>query len=295
MNISANKRLSYISLVIPALLIYTSVIIFPIISSIAVGFTEWAGVGAPKLVGLAHYVRMWSDQVFRHGLRNNLLIVVVSIFGQIPFGFVLAYIIYRRMVKAGRFFETMIFLPITISPVVVAILWNQIFSPSGLFTQLMRILTEDQRFVLGIFEDRQLAIVPILFVILWFYTGIYMVIFIANLQKISPSVIEAAVIDGAREYQILGRVIVPSMVNIIFTTAVFAIAGSLKSFDLIFAMTGGGPANYTEVIAIHMYINTFKYYNYGYGSAVSVMIIILSLGLISLLRWIFGYFEKKYE
>jgi raffinose/stachyose/melibiose transport system permease protein len=126
------------------------------------------------------------------------------------------------------------------------------------------------------------------------YTGIYMVIYIANLQRISPSVIEAAIIDGATEGQILGRVILPSMVNIIFTTAVFAISGSLKSFDLIYAMTGGGPAHYTEVIAIYMYVNTFKYYNYGFGAAVSVVIIILSLGLISLIQTVFRRFERRY-
>jgi multiple sugar transport system permease protein/raffinose/stachyose/melibiose transport system permease protein len=122
-----------------------------------------------------------------------------------------------------------------------------------------------------------------------------MVIYIASLQRISPSIIEAAIIDGATEGQILFRVILPAMLNIILTTAIFAIAGSLKSFDLIFAMTGGGPAHYTEVIAIYMYINTFKYYNYGFGSAVSMAIVGLSLGMISVLRWIFGIFEKKYE
>ncbi len=161
----------------------------------------------------------------------------------------------------------MIFLPITISAIVVAKLWNQIFAPAGLFTHLMRLIRDDPRYVFSIFEDRTYAIVPILFVILWMYTGIYMVIFLANLQRIDPGVIEAAIIDGAREDQILLRVVLPQMTNIVFTTAVFAIAGSLKSFDLIFAMTGGGPAHYTEVIAIYMYLNTFKYYNYGFGSA----------------------------
>ena len=85
------------------------------------------------------------------------------------------------------------------------------------------------------------------------------------------------------------------MTNIIFTTSVFAIAGSLKSFDLIFAMTGGGPANYTTVIAIFMYLNTFKYYNYGFGSAISMTIVVLSLGLISIIRAVFRRFEERYE
>jgi multiple sugar transport system permease protein/raffinose/stachyose/melibiose transport system permease protein len=278
----------------PAVVIYASIIIFPILFSLIAGFTQWNGLSAPQFVGLDNYTRMFADSVFRLGLRNNLLIVAVSVFGQIPFGFALAYIIYRRMVRGYGFFETMIFLPITISAIVVAKLWNQIFSPRGLFTELMRLITENDRFVLTIFESRTFAIVPILFVILWMYTGIYMVIFLANLQRIDPGVIEAAVIDGAREHQILLQVVLPQMVNIVFTTAVFAIAGSLKSFDLIFAMTGGGPAHYTEVIAIYMYLNTFKYYNYGFGSAVSMMIVFLSLGLITAVQAVFRKLEARY-
>jgi len=290
-----NKRLSYAVLSIPSVLIYAAVIVFPVLFSFVLGFTKWGGYGTPEFVGLQNYGRMLADAVFRHGLRNNLLVVAISIFGQIPFGFVLAYIIYRGLVKGGKFFETMIFLPITVSAVVVAKLWNQIFSPAGLYTALMRILRDDPRYVLSIFENREFAIVPILAVILWYYTGIYMVIFLANLQKISPTVIEAAIIDGAKEHQILFRVVLPQMANIIFTTAVFAIAGSLKSFDLIFTMTAGGPANYTTVIAIYMYLNTFRYYNYGFGAAISMMIVALSLGLITLIQQIFRRLEARYE
>jgi raffinose/stachyose/melibiose transport system permease protein len=289
------KRISYIVLTGPAILIYSFIIIFPIVFSFSLSFTEWSGFGAPQLIGIQQYLRMLKDPVFYHGLRNNLLVVAVSVFGQIPLGFVLAYVIYRKLVVGGRFFETMIFLPITISAVVVAILWNQIFSPAGIYTALVRTIRNEPRYILGVFENKTYAIFPILFVILWMYTGMYMVIYIANLQKISPSIIEAAIIDGATEPQILGRVILPSMVNVIFTTAVFAISGSLKSFDLIYAMTSGGPAHYTEVIAIYMYVNTFKYYNYGFGSAISIAIVVLSLGLITLIRAVFRRFEARYE
>jgi multiple sugar transport system permease protein/raffinose/stachyose/melibiose transport system permease protein len=295
MTIQGSRRQSYLILLAPAVLVYAAVIIFPIVFNVGFSFTRWSGFGSPEWVGLAQYGKMFGDPVFLHGLRNNLLIVAISVFGQIPIGFVLAYIIYRRMVRSEKFFEIMIFLPITISPIVVALLWNQIFSTSGLLTELVRIITNDPRFVFAIFEDKQLAILPILFVILWMYTGLYMVIFIANLQKIDPEVLESAKIDGASEWQILSRIILPLMVNIVFTTAVFAITGSLKSFDLIFAFTGGGPAHYTEVIAIYMYFNTFRYYNYGYGSAVSMVIIILSIGLIYLALGVYRYFARKFE
>jgi len=295
MTMGASKRKSFLILLAPAVLIYAAIIIFPIIFNTGLSLTKWSGFGEPKWVGFGQYAKILTDPVFLHGLRNNFLVVGVSVFGQIPVGFVLAYIIYRRMVETERFFEVMIFLPITISPVVVAILWNQIFSTSGVFTQLVRVIRDDPRYVFSIFENKQFAIVPILFVILWMYTGLYMVIFIANLQKIDPEVLESAKMDGASEWQILFRIIIPLMVNIIFTTSVFAITGSLKSFDLIFVFTGGGPAHYTEVVSIYMYLNTFRYYNYGLGAAVSMIIIVLSVGLIYMALGVYRYFASRYE
>lgn len=296
-NVTQNnlKKLSYAALVGPGVFLYGSLVIFPILACFMMGFTEWSGTGLPLFVGLRNYLEMFQDPVFLHGLRNNALVVGISVFGQIPIGFTLAYIIYRKLVKGEGFFTAMIFLPITISEIVVALLWQQIFSPVGLFTVLMRNLKNDPEYVMTVFQNKTWAIFPILFVILWMYTGMYLIIFLANLQRINPSMIEAAIIDGASEGQILGKIILPSMLNVVFTTMIFAISGSLTGFALILAMTGGGPAHYTEVIAIYMYLNTFKYYKYGFGSAVSMVIVALSLGLISLLQAVFKRFEAKYE
>ncbi|MEA5031242.1 MAG: sugar ABC transporter permease [Sphaerochaeta sp.] len=287
------KRDSYWLLTTPGLVVFLLVIMFPVVYSVSLSFTEWSGYGTPKFVGMKNYIDILSDSIFLHGLRNNLLIVFISVLGQIPLGFIFAYILHRRMVSGGRFFQTMIFLPITISSVVVALLWNQIFSASGIFTAFIRIITENPRYVIGMFEQKNLAIVPILFVLLWMHTGTYMVIYLANLQKISPSIIEAAQIDGASEGQTLRRIILPSMFPVIATTAIFAISGSLKAFDLIYAMTGGGPAHFSEVIAIYMYVNTFKYYKYGFGSAASIIIILLSVGLILILQFFTRRIERR--
>jgi multiple sugar transport system permease protein/raffinose/stachyose/melibiose transport system permease protein len=127
------------------------------------------------------------------------------------------------------------------------------------------------------------------------HTGTYMIIYYANLQKMTPSVLEAAQIDGASENQMLMRIILPSMIGTIATTAIFAISGSLKAFDLIYAMTGGGPAHFTEVIAIYMYVNTFKYYKYGFGSAASIIIVLLAVGLIMLLQYFSRRLERRFE
>jgi len=204
-------------------------------------------------------------------------------------------LLFRKWVRGSQFFEMMIFLPITISSIVVALLWNRVFSPVGIYTAFIRTVTDNPDYVVKIFESEQHAIVPVLFVLLWQHTSLYMIIFIANLQRIPKSVFEAATIDGASESMIIRKIVLPALTGVIYTCSVLAIAGSLKSFDLVFAMTGGGPVHYTYVMALYLYQQTFTFNNYGYGSAVSIIIVILSVGLITLFQRFFEKVSKKYN
>ena len=222
-------------------------------------------------------------------LKNNIYIMLVSLFGQIPLGFLFAYVIHRKLVKQRDFFQTMIYLPSVISTIVIAILWQSFFSPYGPFTELV------QKFIPNweneLFFDPHKAILPVLFVILWMYTGTYLIIFLANLQKIDPALIEAARIDGATEWQVLTRIILPCLSGVILTTAILAISGSLKSFDLVFAMTAGNPARRTSVLSLYMYDNAFRGApNYPRANAISVSMVLLSLALI----WIVQLTEERF-
>jgi len=257
------------------------------------GFTQWRGYGEMRFIGLDNYVRMFHDPVFFIGLRNNVMIVLVSVFGQIPLGLLLAYMLYRKMVSKGDIFEVLIFLPITISSVIIAQLWNRIFSPVGIFTAFMRMLTGNQDYIMTIVENKNFAIVPIMFVLLWQHTSLFMVIFLANLQRIPNSMIEAARLEGASEGNIFLRLIVPMMGYVIFINSVLAISGSFKSFDLIYSMTGGGPAHYTTVIAVYMYNTTFVHQNYGYGSSLSIIIIVFIVLSLLLTRAVTKFFKVE--
>jgi multiple sugar transport system permease protein/raffinose/stachyose/melibiose transport system permease protein len=290
-----NKRASYFALLLPAFIIYMAIIIFPIFMSLGLSFTEWRRFQMTGFNGLKNYIEIVSDPVFRRSLWNNIQIMLISVFGQIPLGILLAYLLHRKWVKGTKFFEFMIFLPITISSVVIALLWNRVFSPVGIYTTFVRMVTGNPDYVVKIFESEQFAMIPILVVLLWQHTSLYMVIFLANLQRIPNSVFEAAVIDGAKESTIIFKIVLPALSAVIFTTSVLAISGSLKSFDLVYAMTGGGPVNYTYVMALYLYQHTFTFHNYGKGSAVSIIIVLLSVGLISLVRNIYGKAQKKYE
>lgn len=282
------KRVSiYMAFVLPALSVYLAIIAFPIISSVGLSFTDFNIYKNLAIwTGLANYIKIFKDPVFWFSMRNNLIVIFVSVFGQIPLGFGLAYLIYRKLVKRSGFFQAMVFLPTVISTIIIGILWSKMFSPIGVVPKIIQSITNNPNYSMTIMNSKQLAMIPIGFVLLWVYTGTYLIIFLANLQNIDPNIIEAAQIDGATDGQIFIKIIVPQLYGVIVLTSILAISGSLKSFDLLFAMTGGGPAYYTNLLALYMYQKSFIFYDYGVGSAVSTVMVFLSIVLVTLIRFV---------
>lgn len=273
--------------VLPALAVYLAVIAFPIISSVGLSFTDYNIYKNLAIwTGLANYIKIFKDPVFWFSMRNNFIVIFVSVFGQIPLGFGLAYLIYRKLVKRSGFFQAMVFLPTVISTIIIGILWSKMFSPIGVVPKIIQSITNNPDYSMTIMNSKQLAMIPIGFVLLWVYTGTYLIIFLANLQNIDPNIIEAAQIDGATDGQIFIKIIVPQLYGVIVLTSILAISGSLRSFDLLFAMTGGGPAYYTNLLSIYMYRQSFIFYDYGIGSAVSTVMVFLSIVLVILVRFV---------
>lgn len=282
------KRISiYIIFVFPAMAVYLAIIAFPIISSFGLSFTDYNIYNNEAIwTGLANYIKIFQDEVFWFSMKNNFIIIFISIFGQIPLGFILAYLIYRKLIKHSVFFQAMVFLPTVISSIVVGILWGKMFSPIGLVPRIIQNITGNPDYSISIMNSKYLAMIPIAFVFLWMYTGFYLIVFLANLQSINPNIIEAAQIDGATDGQIFRKVVVPQLYSVVALSSIIAISGSLKSFDSIFAMTGGGPAYYTSLLSIYMYKYSFVDYNYGAGSAISAVMVVLSIVLVIVIRLI---------
>jgi len=342
-------------MVLPALILYLLVLGFPIVVSVILSLSNYNGGkmfgGEPwHIVGFQQYQRLMHDPYFWAALKNNFYIVLVSVFGQLPLGFIFAYLIYRKVVRFGEFWQGVLYMPAIISVIVIGIMWAIIFSPSGVIAEIVNranqgalyhkisrvfdgaggfnvtdglvkqliavsgpvagqtfqnpmvelknlILTyspgqldslkHDLVNLLGtkwtptFLTKPNVAMVPILFVVLWCWTGMYLILFLANMQKIDSGVIEAARIDGASEGQIMARVVLPSLSGVIVNAAILAIAGSLNSFALIFAMTGGGPARVTELLSIYQYNAAFVGApNYPLANAIALCIVILSMILI---------------
>jgi raffinose/stachyose/melibiose transport system permease protein len=285
-----NKSLLiFFSMVGPGLLIYLFIVAFPVIYSFWISVTNYNpnSGGAWNFVGGLHYLTMLQDPQFWHAFKNGMIVVAVSILGQIPIGFILAYILYRKTVRAQHFFQSMIFLPQFLSTIVVGTLWKRLMQADGPIATLIQMVTGDPTAQFEMMLKPETVMIPIGFVLIWMYTGLYMMIFLANLQKIDESMIEAAQIDGASEPQIFMQVIVPLLSASVLVCTILAIAGSLKGFDLIFAMTTRGLSRQNAmVLPIFMYQTAFDDYSnpmrFAYGSAISNGIVFISVALILL-------------
>jgi raffinose/stachyose/melibiose transport system permease protein len=285
--------IAYLGLVLPGLIIYLLIVTYPILYSVWLSITDFNPNrgGGWSFVGLLQYRSMLQDPAFWHALKNNMIVVLVSVFGQIPIGFVLAYILFRRLVRAGNFYRSMVFFPYFLSTIVVGTMWKRLFQADGPVARLLQILSGDPTSQFDLMLRAHTVMYPIGFALIWMYTGLYMIVFLANLQKIDMSMIEAAKIDGASEPQVFFRVIVPLLSGTILVSTTLAIAGSLRGFDLIFAMTTQGLQRMNaEVLPIFMYRTAFQDYSnamrFAYGSAISNIIVVVSVALIVLSNYI---------
>jgi raffinose/stachyose/melibiose transport system permease protein len=297
MTTLGEKKLSYVFLVVPTLLLYLAVMAFPTIFSVLLSLTNYNGgkiFGNPnvKFVGFNSYRWMFTEPTgnFYLSLKNNMLIVAVSVFGQIPLGFILAYLLNRKLVKGTNLFQTMIYLPNVISPVIIGILFKSFYlNHNSVYMEIVRFFKPGAEYTMN-----NQPMIPVLVVILWMYTGFYMIIFMANLQRIDTSIIEAARIDGAREGQIISNIILPALSGVIVTCAILAISGSLRSFDLIYIMTSGGPAGKTRVLSLYMYLSAFQGSpNYPLANAISTIMVLISFALIIITRKVEKVFGGK--
>ncbi len=279
--------LFYIGMVGPGLFIYLLIVAYPIFNSVWLSFTDFNPNrgGEWNFVGLLQFKTMLMDPKFWHAFKNNMIVVAISVFGQIPLGFILAYILYRKMVKAENFFQTMVFLPQFLSTIVIGILWKRLFTADGPISRIIQIVSGDPRAQFDLMLKADTVMIPIGIALIWVYTGFYMIIFLANLQKMNLSMIEAAKIDGATEPQVFMRIILPLLSGTIVVSTVLAVAGSLKGFDLIFAMTTQGlQRDNAMVLPIYMYQTAFQNYTntmrFAFGAAISNAIVIISLLMI---------------
>ena len=270
---------------LPALAVYFTYTVAGIFRTFYYSGFNWSGIGPVSqstFVGLGNYILLMGDARFWHALRNNLLLVFVSIVFQLGFGMVLALLLNTGY-RGVRFLKTIYFMPLLLSTVATGTIWLLLLAPyTGLFNRVLELISPDVP--LSWLGSPEVVMFSLLFVICWQYIPQYMILLRAGMSGISDEIYEAATIDGASPWQQFWTMTFPLLSGTLKTSAVLSIVGSLKYFDLVWVMTSGGPNGHSELMATLMYKRAFSEARMGYGSAIASCMVIISFIVIVIFR-----------
>lgn len=262
---------------LPALIIYIVFQIIPIIGSIYFSVVDWNGIAgsAPQFVGMKNYLQAFQSADFILALKNMAKMVIISVLFHTPVALLMAVAINTKC-KGYRIFKALFFVPTVFPLTAVGLMWYFIFMPTGSFNALLDAVGLSN-LVTPWLVDPATAMNTIIFVNVWAGVGYYMVIILAGLTTIPEDVYEAAAIDGATSVTQFFKITVPMLKPILSMCILMDIIGSVKVFDLVFAMTGGGPNGLTNLPTTLMYNEAFKYNHYGVGSAIGIIIMLICI------------------
>lgn len=283
--------------VLPCLLLYVSLVFAPILVSVYNGMLDWNGIGESKFVGLANFEKLFTnDSLFWPAVGRTFLLAGFSMAVQLPIALVVAILI-SRFVRRSGFLVSSYFLPVILSVAVIGQLWKTIYNPApmgGMINQLLIKLGLDS-WTHSWLTEPKIAIYAIIVVALWQYLGYHILIQFTGIQNIPSDIYEAARIDGASGFKAERYITLPLIVPIFKISVVLSFIGSLQSFDLIMVMTGGGPANATNVVASYMYNMSFLSMKYGYGSAIASFLVVVCLAATVLINLLFNRLDKRFS
>ncbi|MCM3705596.1 MULTISPECIES: carbohydrate ABC transporter permease [Cytobacillus] len=279
-NVLSNKKIIALYIT-PALFLILALIYVPILQTGYYGLMKWNGIGEMSFIGLKNYTVLMKDPLFWKSALHSFLLALFSALSLS--GYLFISIILAGKIKGADLLRKIYLIPMLLASVAIAQLWMKIYHPSNgmLNTVLMAIGIEDPPAWLA---DANLALYAIIIPIIWQYAGFYILIYYAALKNIPESLVEAARIDGASSWQIALKIKIPLVMNVIKVTIVLAVVGSLKYFDLIYVMTGGGPNGASEVMASYMYQKAFKGFDFGYASAIGFFLLVICLVVTYIIR-----------
>ena len=258
-------------------LVAVFVLVPAVITLIGSFFTFGITSSAWKWAGVNNYIRAFSDPIFWVSLKNNFIIIFGSIVTQVGIGTIMATILDRGIKRGATFYRTIIFMPVVISYVAVSLIWMMIYDPNvGSLNVIVKAigLTPPR---LGWLGDPNISIWMVLITAAWANVGFQMVLILAGLQSIPKQLYEAAALDGAKGIKAFWYITLPGIRNILIVAVLITTIGALKVFDFIFVMTGGGPANATQVLGTYIYLQAFSLGNMGYADAISIILLVIAL------------------
>jgi len=257
----------------PALLLFTLFVVLPIGEAAWYSGFNWNGFGSPtRWVGFDNYRFVFENKAFFTAIRNNLLIIAVSLLVQLPLALTLAIMLADRF-RGAVALRMVFFLPYILAEIATGLIFSYVYDGDyGLLAAVYRWFDAEAPHLLA---SRTTAFPAILVVIVWKYFGFHMMLYIAALQAMDRNIVEAARIDGASRWQVLRYIVIPTLYPTIRLSVFFAIVGSLQLFDLVMPLTRGGPADSSHTMVSFLYNFGVMRMRVGFGSAVGVILFII--------------------
>ncbi|MER7931094.1 sugar ABC transporter permease [Streptomyces sp. NPDC048409] len=254
-------------------------VFWPAAQGFYLALTKWDGVSPPQFVGLDNFREMAHDDVFRSAAGHTVLWLVL--FGGLSAVLGLAAALFLQQERRGiGFYRAALFLPVVFSLVATALVWQAIYQPDGVLNQVL------QGVGLGSLRhawlaDQDTALYAVIVPALWRQIGYVMVLYLAGLKGIDPALYEAAKVDGASAFQRFRHVTLPQLRSVNAVVLSVIVIDSLRSFDVVWSLTRGGPYHSSELLSTYMYSTAFQSLRLGYGSALAVVIFVLAFGVIA--------------
>lgn len=290
MDVANKNKISwYLLFTAPLLIIFTMVVVIPFLIGIFYAFFDWDGIGAnPRVfVGMENFVTLLGDDRFMRSTWLTVLFTVLSVISVNVVGLAFALFVTSKL-RVANVARTMLFMPYLIGGLILGYIWQFVFL--DVFTAVGDITGLDAIFFNWL-NNENFALFALVFVFTWQMAGYVMIVYIAGIQGIPGEVVEAAKIDGASGWQRLWRVTFPLLMPAFTISLFLTLSYGFKIYDVNLSLTGGGPANATELFAMNIYNEIFGYSNYGYGQAKAIVFFII----ISIITLTQVYITKKRE
>jgi multiple sugar transport system permease protein len=250
-------------------------VFWPAFNSFQLSLTRWQGVGAAEFIGLDNYTNLAADPIFQTALKNNAIWVVL--FGGLSvIGGLLLAVLLNKPRRGVGIYRAAIYLPMVFSLAVTGLFWRVMYAPDGPITSFFENL-RITNLATPWLADPNLALYGVLIAAVWRQVGYIMVLYLAGLKSCDPALEEAAAVDGANRWQRFWQVVMPQLSGV--NTVVFAVTviDSLRTFDIVWSMTRGGPYDSSQLLSTYMFQQGFTVVNLGYGSAIAVIIFLLAI------------------
>lgn len=262
------RRIAYLYL-LPAFVVYAAFLLYPLIRSVQLSLYHWDGLTLGTWAGLANYSEILHDPDLRGTFVHAMVLIVFYAVVPLAVGLVLASILNRAKVRGLGFFRTVVFLPQVIAMVVIAVAWRQIYAPDGSLNAVLRAIGLDS-LTRGWLGDYVFALPAVGFIGTWFESGLVTVLLLAGMGRISGELYEAARLDGAGPIREFWAVTLPSVRGEIAVALTLTVIAAVRTFDLVYVTTRGGPGTQTSVPSYEVYHRAFELGDVGSAAAIAV-------------------------